>query len=181
MKKNAKYIYLLEPSLLFLHGHLNRNEKQLNMNSKHSEWTDAVILNAILAGAVSLTSRNFSGGINPFVSSTWTRFKLWNLAVILPSLISETYKQISFTRQADHSFKNCFSGPDYQSSDFWFPGILKKSKLLKAKLISIVGNFLEMLGILRNSLEFPEIPRKLGIHFARVGYRVIKKMVWTQE
>jgi len=24
-----------------------------------------------------------------------------------------------------------------------------------------------MLGILRNSLEFPEIPRKLGIHFAR--------------
>ena len=33
------------------------------------------------------TSRDFSGDINPFVSSITKRFKLWNLAVIFPFLI----------------------------------------------------------------------------------------------
>ena len=62
-------------------------------------------------GPVSRTSRNFSGEINPFISSIRTSFKLWNLAVILPFLVSETYLKSSFLRQADHSFNNCFSGP----------------------------------------------------------------------
>ena len=39
---------------------------------------------------ISRTSRNFSGDLNPFVSSKRTRFKLRNKAVIL-KLISETY------------------------------------------------------------------------------------------
>ena len=37
---------------------------------------------------VSRTSRNFSGDINPFVSSRKIRFKLWNLTIVLPFLIS---------------------------------------------------------------------------------------------
>ena len=42
-------------------------------------------------GPVSRTSRNFSGDINPFISSVRTCLKLWNLVVILPFLVSETY------------------------------------------------------------------------------------------
>ena len=60
---------------------------------------------------VSRTSRNFSGKINPFISSIRTSFKLWNLAVILNFLVSETYYKSSFSRQRVHSFKNYFSGP----------------------------------------------------------------------
>ena len=39
---------------------------------------------------VAWTSRNFSGDINPFVSSTRTGLKLWNVALVLSFLISET-------------------------------------------------------------------------------------------
>ena len=46
-----------------------------------------------------------------FVSSMRTRFKLWNLAVILLFLVSEKYQKSSFSRQGDNSYKNCFSGP----------------------------------------------------------------------
>ena len=42
-------------------------------------------------GPVSGTSGNSLGDINPFVFSIRTRFQLWNLAVILSFLISETY------------------------------------------------------------------------------------------
>ena len=52
-----------------------------------------------------------AGGINPFVTLIRTRFKLWNLAVILLFLTSEKYQSRNFSRQADHSFRNCFSGP----------------------------------------------------------------------
>ena len=61
---------------------------------------------------VSRNSRILSGdNISPFVSPMGPRFKLWNLAVILPFLISETYQKSSFSRKADNSFKNFFSGP----------------------------------------------------------------------
>lgn len=61
---------------------------------------------------VSRNSRILSGdNISPFVSPMEPRFKLWNLAVILPFLISETYQKSSFSRKADNSFKNFFSGP----------------------------------------------------------------------
>ena len=42
-------------------------------------------------GPFSRKSRNFSGDKNPFVSSIGTHFVLWNFAVILPFLLSETY------------------------------------------------------------------------------------------
>ena len=42
-------------------------------------------------GPVSRKSRNFSGGKNLFVSAIGTRFVVWNFAVILSFLLSETY------------------------------------------------------------------------------------------
>ena len=45
----------------------------------------------ILLGSVSQKSRNFSGDKNLFVSSIGTCFVLWNFAVILSFLLSETY------------------------------------------------------------------------------------------
>ena len=42
-------------------------------------------------GPVSRKSRNFSGDKNPFVPSIATRFVLWNFAVILSFLLSESY------------------------------------------------------------------------------------------
>ena len=62
-------------------------------------------------GPVSRKSRNFSGDKNLFVSSTGTRFVLWNFAVILSFLLSATYWKSGFSRQAVHSFRNYFSGP----------------------------------------------------------------------
>ena len=62
-------------------------------------------------GLVSRKIRNFWVGINPFVSSTRMGFKLWNLAVILPLFICETYLKSNFSRSLDHSFKNWFSSP----------------------------------------------------------------------
>lgn len=64
---------------------------------------------------VSRNSRNswilWGDNISPFVSPMGPRLKLWNLAVILPFLISESYQKSSFSWQADNSFKNFFSGP----------------------------------------------------------------------
>ena len=63
-------------------------------------------------GLVSRTIRNFSVGINLFVSSTRIGFKLWNWAVILPPFICETYLKSSFHRKwILAGFMNWFSGP----------------------------------------------------------------------
>ena len=58
--------------------------KQKNCPCMHNRGQPAL-------GPVSRKSRNFSDDINHFLSSTGTRFKLSNLAVLLPFLISETY------------------------------------------------------------------------------------------
>jgi len=60
--------------------------------------------------SVSRMSRNFLGDPSPFLSSRRIRFKPLHLAVVLPFLISETYRKSSFSRQAGHSLKNCLSG-----------------------------------------------------------------------
>ena len=60
---------------------------------------------------VSQKSRNFSGDKNLFVPSIGTRFVLWNFAVILSFLLSETYQKSEVSRQTDHGFKNSFSSP----------------------------------------------------------------------
>ena len=49
-----------------------------------------VIQKFVIGGPFLERFQKFSGDINPFVSSIRTSFKLLNLAVILPFLVSET-------------------------------------------------------------------------------------------
>ena len=109
--------------LLFLlhwlaHSTINRlgknwNQIQLYHSSRELNCVIATLVTALKPdqGSFSWKSWNISGDIKPFLFSILKHFQLWNLAVILPFLTSETYSKSSFSQQADHSFKNCFSGP----------------------------------------------------------------------
>ena len=55
---------------------------------KKKTITNLVAFTVCNQGRVSRTSQNFTGDINPFLFSIRTCLELWNLAVILPFLIS---------------------------------------------------------------------------------------------
>ena len=79
-------------------------------------------------GSVSPTSRNFSGDLSSFVSSIRTRFKLWNLAVILPFLIYGTYaKRAAFQGKRIIDSRIAFRGPiDRGSLEKRYPDLQAK-------------------------------------------------------